>query len=509
MALDSAELPPPTPDNLLAEAMTLTSETPSCVAYRLIAASQALPVPPPNLLGVLSDRTGLPMARLKMAEAHIQRQCDLKRSSPAAALALDTMAQTYELGLHLAVNPDRSLMEFVGTHWAPMSDHKLRGVMSPMLLCRPDTYGGSASIVDRAIKLVKDLAPSADDIMSGDPPPVINALNGEVWIDAKGNVCRRVHRPETGMRYVSPVTYEPEAKAPRFEQFISDIFSPLLEPERVAAHALELLGYASQGRRDIPTCLFLWGAGANGKSTLLRVLEAVVGREQIWSGALSGLSADRFVLANLENKLLFVEDDGEAGENLKSGLLKKISENKAIDTRRVRSTHGTSFNSMVMPIIATNGVPQLDDTSRGMMRRLHVIPFQRHFKPEEIKLGLAQQIIETELPGVLNLFIAGLSRLRERGHFEPPKACLEARDSFIAAANPLRAFLDEKCANAPGQRVKTSELYAAFAHWSRSQGQRPPFPARNLKPRLESMGYIVRKSNVMVIEDLAFKPGEP
>ena len=62
---------------------------------------------------------------------------------------------------------------------------------------------------------------------------------------------------------------------------------------------------------------------------------------------------------------------------------------------------------------------------------------------------------------------------------------------------------------APGQRVKITELYLAFAHWIRSQGQRPPFPARNLKARLEAMGYIVRKSSVVVVEDLAFKPGEP
>lgn len=509
MALDTADLPPPTPESLMQDASLLTRDTPSCVVYRMVATGLAMPEPPPDLLGVLCDHTGLPMARLRSVEAHILRHVTFKRSSPAAALALDILAQHYEFGLHLGVNPDRSLMEFVGTHWTSISDHDLRAAMTPMVLRRPDTYGGSASIVDQAVKLVKDLAPCSSAIMTATPPPVINTENCELWIGPKGEVSRKIHRPETGMRYVCPVSYDPEAKSPLFDQFVEDILSPLTEPEKVAAHLLELMGYAIQGLRDIPVILFLWGAGANGKSTLISLLEAVIGRGQIWSGSLGALSADRFVLANLENKLLFVEDDGEEGENLKSGLLKKISENKAIDTRRVRSTHGTSFNSMLMPIVATNGVPQLEDTSHGMTRRLHVIPFNRKFKPEEIKPGLAQQIIAAELSGVLNAFVAGLSRLRERGRFDPPKACLDARDGFLSAANPLRAFLDEKCIAAPGQRVKITELYLAFAHWIRGQGQRPPFPARNLKPRLESIGYVVRKSSVMVVEDLAFKPGEP
>ncbi len=506
MALDTSELPPPTPKSLMQDASLLTGETPSFVAYRMVAMALSMPEPPPDLLGVLCDHTGMTMARLRSVEAHIQRHVTFKPSSPAAALALDTLAQRYEFGLHLAVNPDRSLMEFVGTHWSAISDHDLRAAMTPMVLRRPDTYGGSASIVDQAVKLVKDLAPCSADIMTATPPPVINTETCELWIGPKGEVSRKIHRPETGMRYVSPVRYDPEAKAPLFAKFVEDIFSPLAEPAQVAAHVLELMGYAIQGRRDLPVILFFWGAGSNGKSSLISILEAVVGRAQIWSGSLGSLSADRFVLANLENRLLFVEDDGEEGENLKSGLLKKISENKAIDTRRVRSTHGTSFNSMLMPIVATNGVPQLEDTSHGMTRRLHVIPFNRKFKPEEIKPGLAQEIIEAELSGVLNAFVAGLSRLRERGRFEPPKPCLDASDAFLGAANPLRAFLDEKCMAAHGQRVKITELYLAFAHWIRSQGQRPPFPARNLKARLESIGYVVRKSSVTVVEDIAFKP---
>lgn len=55
-----------------------------------------------------------------------------------------------------------------------------------------------------------------------------------------------------------------------------------------------------------------------------------------------------------------------------------------------------------------NGVPKTKDVSRGFRRRALVVPFTRGFGYDDgdndstVKLNIADEIIETELPGILN-----------------------------------------------------------------------------------------------------------
>jgi P4 family phage/plasmid primase-like protien len=503
MPFDNADLPFPTAAELMQRAAAMTSSTPSHEVYGLIAVALKLPEPPDGLLAEMATRTGLDLNWLRDCQAHVRQQMGFQRSSQGDALALDLLARDFAHGLLLRVLPDRTLLHYEGTHWTPISDQALRHILRPMALDNPGAYGNPGTSVGQALTAIKDLAIDGGGMMLATPPPVINTRNAELWVGAKGLVEERIHRPETALRYVLPVRYEPDAGCPAFDKMLTEIFAKAADPAEVIRHVDELLGYAIQGVRNLPVILFFWGGGANGKSTVLAILQALISREQIWAGSLGGLSGDRFVLPNLADRLLFIEDDAKDGEALNDGLLKKISENKVIDTRRVRSSHGTSFCSMVMPIVAINGAPRLDDTSNGMRRRLQVIAFDRQFTAAEINPDLAKTIIATELPGVLNRLIAGLTRLRARGGFDAPAECEKTKDAFLSASNPLHAFLTERCVATPGKHIRISELYQAFAHWMRNQQQRVPFPERSLKIRLVSLGYSVRKSSCMIVDDLA------
>jgi putative DNA primase/helicase len=496
----------PTAESLLLEAKKMTSQTPSEVIYRVLADAARLPSSPQHLLNVISLNTLMPLPGLWQQFGYLQSHFALKRSTEGEALALDALNKVYAFGLHLRVTQGRELLKFNGTHWAELSDQELRATLRRMAMEEPDSYGNSNTTVPQAMAVIRDLVPDATAGLAEMPPSIVNTLSGEIWVSKTGDLIWKIHRPESGLRYVLPVHYDPEATSPRFDKMMDEIFAPAKVPAAVIDYVLEMLGYAVQGVRNIPVILFLWGGGANGKSTLLSILQAIVGRTQVLAGSLGSLSNDRFALPNLDGKLLFIEDDAKDGEKVNDGLLKKISENKVIDTRRVRSSHGISFCSMVMPIIAINGAPAIEDTSAGMRRRLHVIPFDRRFKPEEVDLNLAQSIKESELSGVLNQLLAGLSRLRARGKFAPPADCERAKEAFLSASNSLHAFLNERCLSAPGKPIRITDLYQAYAAWMRDQGQRPAFPARSLGTRLKALGYVVRKSNYVVVDDLMLKP---
>jgi putative DNA primase/helicase len=492
-------------DDLLAAVEAMTPATPSAEAYEAIATTVRLQLPPSDTLTEIILRTGLAPAAVEAAHHHIVRHHALARVDEVDALALDALQKQYAYGLHLKVEDDRTLFEFCGTHWTATSEHALNQKLTRMTMERPQVYGKATTSVPKAIKLIKSLAPPAGDFRLAVPPPVINTETGEVWVGKGGKIDVRIHRPETNLRYVLPVAYDPAATSLRYDKAIAEIFSNAEEPDELLRHVHELMGYGLQGVRDIPVIGFFWGAGANGKSMLLNILKTMAGRRQVLAATLGGVSRDRFMTPNLSDKLLFVEDDAKDDVRIEDGLLKSVSENKIIDARRLGSSHAMAFCSMVMPLIAINGAPRLNDTSDGMRRRLHVIPFERQFTKDEIDPGLGRLIAATELPGVLNHFIEGLSRLRARGAFDPPKDAERAKDNFLAAANPLLGFLQERAAEAPGKRLPVSDLFQAYGAWMKQNGQRLDISQRSLSPRLKAMGYTVRKSNVMVVENLALR----
>lgn len=494
-----------TSEDILARAAGMTPQTPSPDIYALIAAALRQPAFPDGLVDIVSKSTGLAEGDLENHVAGIAKHFRLMRSTEAEALALDVLERIYAYGRLLRTGDDGTLYVFSGTHWGELPEQRLRQVMTTLCLERPMTYGAANRSVGAALRLIRDLAPPAGDLLMAPLKPVVNTRTAEVWIGADGAVERRIHRPETGMRYVLPVDFDPDAVSPVFDATLAEILSRSEGSEELERHLLELLGYAIQPVRDLPVIAFFWGGGANGKSLLLSVLRAIVGREQVLAATLTSLMRDRFMVPNLAGKLLFVEDDAKDNVELNDGLLKQIAENKIIDSRRVRSTHGMSFMSMVLPLIAINGAPKLQDTSDGMRRRLQIIPFDRQFKAAEIKPDLGRIITDSELPGVLNRLIEGLARLRARGRFEAPEAAERAKEAFLAASNPLLEFVQERCQSTPGKRTALRDVYQAYVIWMKQTGQTPDVTMRSLRPKLVAMGYNVHKSSNIMVEDLTLR----
>jgi hypothetical protein len=63
------------------------------------------------------------------------------------------------------------------------------------------------------------------------------------------------------------------------------------------------------------------------------------------------------------------------------------------------------------PILLCNDLPSLADLSRGMMRRLHVLPFDRIFTGGEIDPELFDRMVANKLSGVLNRALEGWTTL--------------------------------------------------------------------------------------------------
>ena len=159
------------------------------------------------------------------------------------------------------------------------------------------------------------------------------------------------------MNYCLPNDYDPEATCPNYDEALLQIFAEADDPADMVRHWHEFVGYAIQPLRDIATFWLLIGHGSNGKSKLLETISKLVGPDAVLNDQIASFQRDRFNVAALAGKLLFIDDDLAENVILDDGLLKKISEEKTISARHAYGRRKFNFRCLALPIMAGNNYP--------------------------------------------------------------------------------------------------------------------------------------------------------
>src|SRR5205807_1701910 len=102
-------------------------------------------------------------------------------------------------------------------------------------------------------------------------PWLFNVENGT--IDLRTGEIRE-HRREDFITKLAPVTFDPAAECPLWEQFLRTIFEG---NEELIGYMRRLVGYCLTGVTEEHILPFLHGTGANGKSTFCETLLKLMG----------------------------------------------------------------------------------------------------------------------------------------------------------------------------------------------------------------------------------------
>jgi len=122
--------------------------------------------------------------------------------------------------------------------------------------------------------------------------------------------------------------------------------------------------------------------------------------------------------------------------------------------------------------INTNHLPRTNDDTIFSSGRVKLIPFNRHFGPEEQDTGLKKYFQRKESKsGILNFLIAGYRLLQAEGLAVPPSVANAITD-YRQETDIIGSFLSECTAIQEGKRLPTSELYAAYVNWAKDNGYR-------------------------------------
>jgi len=393
--------------------------------------------------------------------------------------------QVYNKGANI-ITLGGQFWTYTGKYWKP-TDQDVVGkdvmyVVRDWVQANPKSKKSVASLTDEVLKTLKRESSSEEDLLrlTVQPPPVINCLNGEIWIDERsGQHEFKPHDPRSYLTHRIDTDYDPEAQCPLFESTLTDIFNPLGDAGNfVIDHLWEMIGYTLQPRKNMPHWWLFFGRGANGKTVVLDVLTALLGECGLCTSLGNFNNGNNHATTDLVGKLALIDEDVEKGTKLPGELLKKITENKKM-LANPKGAKTFQFVACTSVVMAANDYPRTTDISSGMRRRALVVPFMRIFHPEEQDTARAERVIESELPGVLNKALEGLNRLRARGRFDPPLALRTAAANWLRGANPLAAFFADCCTiGNENDTVLVREIWNEYQFWIQEQGRKKvPRPA--------------------------------
>jgi putative DNA primase/helicase len=318
---------------------------------------------------------------------------------------------------------------------------------------------------------------------------LLNVANGTLDLEQR---VLRPHRPEDLCTQFAPVVYDPMAECPRWMRFMDRIFAG---NDNLISFMQRAIGYALTGDCTEQVLFLPWGSGANGKSTLLSTLAAMLGTGQPRDYAVT-TRAETFLakrgegipndVAALHNARMVIASEADRERRLAEGMVKTCTGGDAVTARFMRSEF-FSFVPRFKVFLATNHRPVIHDTSNGMWRRLRLIPFTVTIPPAEQDPHLATKL-RAELPGILRWAVEGCYAWQSQ-RLGYPQEVRVATDAYRRDMDLIGDFLEERCLLGAEEEITSKELYDAYTVWARDDGERV-LSAKAFGLRLQERGGV-------------------
>lgn len=256
-----------------------------------------------------------------------------------------------------------------------------------------------------------------------------------------------------------PVAYNPTAYSDVADKTLNKI---CCNDKNLRLLIEEMMGYCLLRRNELGKAFILTGGGSNGKSTLLDVLETILGEENISSVALDELN-ERFKTFQLEGKLANIGDDISNKYIEDNSTFKKLVTGEKVNVER-KGKDPFDFNNYSKLIFSANELPRINDLSDGLKRRIIFIPFNAKFskKDNDYDPWIKDKLLtNSSLEYMLKIALEGLDRILMNKEFTNCEACDEVWSEYEQVNNPVVAFVDES--DIDGQTVE--DVYKQYQVW--------------------------------------------
>ncbi len=312
-------------------------------------------------------------------------------------------------------------------------------------------------------------------------PWLLNVENGT--IDLRTGALKP-HDPGDLITKLAPVAYDPKAVAPTWDAFLQRV----LPVEELRGFLQRLSGYALTGDVSEQKLPFLYGLGANGKSTYINTfMEALGDYAQQAPPELLTVKGHSHPteLADLMGARLVASVEVEDGKRLAESLVKQLTGGERIKARYMRQDF-FQFDPTHKVFLVANHRLEVRGTDHAIWRRIKMIPFEVTIPEDERDPRLPEKL-KAELPGILAWAVKGCLEWQQMGLGEPVEVSA-ATDEYREEQDVLALFIEDVCEVHPAVTESAQTLYKEYSEWCQEQGEFPE-TQRKFGARLTEKGY--------------------
>lgn len=334
-------------------------------------------------------------------------------------------------------------------------------------------------------------------------PHLLNVANGT--LDLRTGELRD-HAREDYLTTLTPIEYKADAKCPRWDQFVREIFVRKLDPiaaqkigalcvpdEDLVAFVHRAVGYSLTGFTREHACFFLYGVGRNGKGRFVRAVDKLLGNAARTTDfktftTLGSTSINSPAVASLSGARLVTAGEPDEGVDLSESLIKSLTGEDEIEAM-AKYEAPFRYTPKFKIWLHCNHKPTIRGTDEGIWSRPRMIPFHVRFdnidgKGTDARDLKLDETLDSEIEGILAWAVRGAALWFVQG-LGTAAAVKEATDDYRSEQDTIGAFVDEALVLDARGQITASAMHRAYERWCMSTGIKYPLGPDTLKARLD------------------------
>jgi putative DNA primase/helicase len=299
------------------------------------------------------------------------------------------------------------------------------------------------------------------------------------------------HSPRFWSPNILPYCYDPRAKAERFEQFLREIFP---RDEEALACLIDMIGLLATDITEYQKGFIFVGPKRGGRGTIGRLLKGLIGPENYAGGSMKAFS-EQFGMEDFVGKKIVVFSDARTDgiypakmTTIVERLLQITGEDDVPVNRKYLKYWVGKLIARI--VIFANEAPKFHDDSGALAGRFLTFEMNESFFGREDPNLTAKLLAER--PGILNLALDGLARLRRRGRLIQCASGVNLSERIGNLSSDVGLFVKERCIIGPEAEVLVDTLFRKFQDWCIARGVRYSLASQHFSAKVRAAVPTVR-----------------
>ena len=312
---------------------------------------------------------------------------------------------------------------------------------------------GMLALARSSISLIPDELDADPDLLNF-PSGTVNLTTGE----------QRKHSIKDMISKITGCDYDPLATCPQWEKFLDRIMGGNKD---LIGFLQRAAGYSLTGHTGERALFLCHGRGANGKSTFLNTLLAILGDYGISvesnTFCVSRGEKIRNDLAALKGARLVTATEAGKGKRLDESIIKQLTGGEDKIRARFLFQEYFEFKPECKIWWSFNSAPRITDSTDSIWSRVKMIPFSVVIPEAERDIRMMEKLLK-EAPGIMNWMLAGLKEYQRIGLAEPEEVRAATRN-YREEQDSLADFFEDVCTIDPPATCGATDLYNAYVKW--------------------------------------------